>query len=112
MRVEAPNKEYGGRIGRDVFVDGVCENASESQRWYYLEQGYVISDEDEEVAEDTESDQDAGVPEAPDFEVPSRAASTVVWAEFLTSQGIEHPEDASRAQLIDMWEAHNGEVAD
>lgn len=45
MRVTAPNPEYTGRVGKDAFANGVCEDASESQRSYYERKGYIIDGE-------------------------------------------------------------------
>lgn len=96
MRVFAPNKYYCGRVGADVFVNGVCENASEAQRWYYVGRGYRIEDEEPVV-------ELAGP--------PSKRAAVGKWREFLGSQGLAYPEGAARADLIRLWEEANGEVS-
>ncbi|AIU31174.1 Hypothetical protein Cul210931_1859 [Corynebacterium ulcerans] len=101
MRVIAPNKEFTGRVGLDWFVNGVCESASDSQRQYYKAQGYEI-------------DEAAGSLEVvPELEkAPTGNATKAVWKEFLAGHGIEVPANATRDDMREMWEAHNGKVAD
>ncbi|KAA9227051.1 hypothetical protein F6I42_03510 [Corynebacterium amycolatum] len=95
MRVFAPNKYYCGRVGADVFINGVCEYASEAQRWYYVGRGYRIEDEGD----------------SPVREVPSKRASVGKWRDFLESRGITYPDGAARSDLIRLWEESNGEVS-
>lgn len=40
-------------------------------------------------------------------ESPRRNGSTSEWSKFLTEQGIEHDENASRDNLVQLWDAHN-----
>ncbi|HFG8808094.1 TPA: hypothetical protein ACGIY5_001461 [Corynebacterium striatum] len=42
MKVIAKNKNYNGRIGVDVFANGVCEQASEEQLSYYRRHGFTV----------------------------------------------------------------------
>lgn len=98
MRVRAPNEEYSGRIGRDMFVDGVCDNASAEQLWYYRRCGFTI--EEQHVAE----------PSAP-VEPPPEYVSTQEWKNFLDSVGITYPEKARRSELIALWKESHATVS-
>lgn len=40
-------------------------------------------------------------------EAPRRNGSTSEWSKFLTEQGIEHDENASRDHLVQLWDARN-----
>jgi hypothetical protein len=46
------------------------------------------------------------VPRAERREAPHGNASTAEWQAFLTSQGVEFPEDAKRDDLKDIWAEH------
>lgn len=52
MRVEAPNANYTGPVGRDTFANGVCEDASPQQEAYYRRKGYRIVGDVEKQPED------------------------------------------------------------
>lgn len=39
---------------------------------------------------------------------PSKKATKAVWKAFLNAQQFEVPEDASRADMIDVWESWHG----
>lgn len=41
---------------------------------------------------------------------PARNASTEVWRAFLANQHVEFGADASRADLIDLWDAHRAKA--
>lgn len=43
----------------------------------------------------------------PESEVPAGNASSSTWEEFLERQGIDVPEDATRSQMINLWESHS-----
>lgn len=46
-------------------------------------------------------------PEVAEVDAPAGNASSAVWAEFLEAQGVDVPEDATRSQMIALWESHN-----
>lgn len=46
-------------------------------------------------------------PEVAEVDAPAGNASSAVWAEFLEAQGVDVPEDATRAQMIALWESRN-----
>ncbi|WP_276922448.1 hypothetical protein [Corynebacterium pyruviciproducens] len=50
VKVTAPVEGYAGRIGNDVFVDGVAEVEKEAVD-YYLRHGYEVEGEGNETAE-------------------------------------------------------------
>ena len=50
VKVIAPVEGYAGRIGNDVFVDGVAEVEKEAVD-YYLRHGYEVEGEGNETAE-------------------------------------------------------------
>ena len=96
MKVTAPNKEYSGRVGRDIFVDGECADGSPEQEAYYRRRGYTLD----------------GASATPVGQPPAGNASRAEWVEFLAGQGIDAPGDAKRDELRDLWEEHHAEVAD
>lgn len=102
MRVYAPNKTYSGRIGKDVFVNGVCENAVDSQLWYYRALGYQVEGfSGEQTPENTTGK----------LTPPPEHGSTQEWKNFLTAVGVDYPEKPKRAELIELWRQFNGAVS-
>ncbi|MDU0478385.1 hypothetical protein QVA66_03920 [Staphylococcus chromogenes] len=99
MRVLAKNTEFTGKVGQDTFVDGVCENASESQHFYYEAAGYTVEDSVED-SKDIGTEDEAPKP-------PAKNAGVAKWQEFLTTQGIEFSDDADKIALIELWENYN-----
>ena len=41
---------------------------------------------------------------------PAKTASKAAWTTFLTDQGIDVPKDASRADMIDLWNLHQDDT--
>lgn len=46
------------------------------------------------------------------FGAPPETAAKAVWAGFLTEHGVEYSVNATKAQMIEAWEASRGEDAD
>lgn len=57
-----------------------------------IDRGYVTVTKREEIA-------------APRTEPPPRFGTKQAWIDFLTDQGYEIPPNATRAELLDMWDA-------
>ncbi len=51
-------------------------------------------------------------PEADPFGTPPESATKAVWQEFLTEQGVAYPADATKAELLEAWSAHNAKPVD
>lgn len=47
---------------------------------------------------------DGGIEEVEEVEVPNRSGRRDAWAEFLDYHDIAYPEDAKRAELIELWD--------
>jgi len=116
IRVTAPNRGFTGRINGDSFYRGVCDDATEANLPYYLRQGYLIGDAadlpsavmPEQEPEPADEPEPVTVTEKPKVAVssesPKRNAPRGVWAKFLTEQGLDAAENASRDDLIKLWE--------
>lgn len=108
MRVTAPNRNYNGSYGADVFVRGVCENASERHRGYYVRAGYGV-DGDEPVKPEAPEPKPVVEEEKPKADpavsAPPRSATTDEWREFAEAAGIEVADDAKRSEIIAAYEA-------
>lgn len=116
IRVMARNRAFMGRVNGDQFYRGVCDDASEANLDYYRRQGYFIGDAvDLPTAVPPSEDQilDAASAAVKELEeqgpadtpaAPKRNAPRAVWASFLTEQGLDAAEDASRDDLIQIWE--------
>lgn len=107
MRVVAPNKEYSGRVGRDIFVNGVCENASPEQEMYYRRHGYTIKHYVEPLA--IPVDLQPAVP--PLAELPGGNASREDWAAAAAARGIEVTEEMKRDDIRELVTQHEADTA-
>lgn len=117
MRVTAPNRQYNGNYGRDVFVNGVCEDASERHRAYYLKAGYDVDGEKTKAAKPKKTPTTAPVVEekgetnqSAAVAAPPRSASADEWREFAESINLSVPEGARRSEIIAAYEAAQATV--
>lgn len=107
MRVTAPNRAYNGRYGTDVFINGVCENASERHRAYYVAAGYDVDGKTSKAPENKAPKQaEQPAPEQRETkkvtaqQAPPRSATTDEWREFAESIDLDIDEDARRSDII------------
>ena len=68
--------------------------------------GLVFADLAEDPETEAESDEPAPVDEAADNGMPSARATVKEWVTYMAEQGIEHPEDATKAEMRVIAEAH------
>lgn len=117
MRVTAPNRAYNGNYGNDIFVNGVCENASERHRDYYVKAGYGV--DGAAVKEPKQEPLKPVVPTEPEQRevnqvtapaAPPRSATTEEWREFAESINLDIPADARRSDIIAAYEAAQAAV--
>lgn len=118
MRVKAPNKQYCGRYGVDVFVNGVCEDASETHRDYYVSAGYevdgkVVSKPEPKTPANAEkaggtSSQAETVTDNDTPTPPPRSATREEWFEFACSMGLDVDEEAKRSEIISAYDKSVG----
>lgn len=76
-----------------------------------VEKGFIVivADSGETPAQDApEPEAEVEDDEDDDIEPPANNASRVAWANFLASQNISVPEDATRDNLIHLWQQASG----
>lgn len=83
--VKTPVKNWSGTFAGDVFVNGICENPSDSNMRYYSRHGYKISDLAPEPGEPDPEDQDSA-PEK--LKRPGSDAVKADWVAYAESLGI------------------------
>lgn len=89
VKVTAPVAGYSGRIGADVFVDGVAE-VEESGLDYYRRHGYIVGDETSEQVEVPSAERDANEAEVIGDNVrPAPGARKADWVAYAESLGID-----------------------
>jgi hypothetical protein len=75
-----------------------------------ISKGYVnvVADQPavEHVVQIVETQREAAKNEKALTGAPAESAAKSVWAEFLDSRGVEYPADATKAQMIEVWERY------
>lgn len=108
VKVIAPVEGYAGRIGNDVFVDGVAEVEKEAVD-YYLRHGYEVEGEDNETAEKQtvpSAERVANEAEIHGENVrPASGATKAEWVAYAEKLGIE-TNGLNKADIIDLCAEH------
>lgn len=99
MIVTAPNTNYCGVIGGDVFVEGVCKDPNPGNLWYYEQNGFgigagTIADTDEEATEELPAE--LAVATRQETQAKKKA-----WEDYATALGLD-PTGMTRDQIITM----------
>lgn len=92
----------------DVVPDGVVLSARLLEADAPAEADSLVEfDTPDADAEESDEDvEDAGVDAVEAVEEPAGNASTEAWREFLTTNGVDFPAEAKRAELKQLWDAH------
>lgn len=112
VKIFAPNKQYSGKTGGVVFVDGVAEADDEKHeselKFFKRHKKFGIGEpvEEEDAVDESEEDTDGGEAQEPDSGkepvdipgMPNSKATRSEWAEFAESMGIT-TEGLSIAQM-------------
>lgn len=89
VKVTAPVAGYSGRIGADVFVDGVAE-VEESGLDYYRRHGYIVGDETSEQVEVPSAARVVNDTEIVDDNArPASGGRKADWVDYAESLGID-----------------------
>lgn len=95
-RVQTPVKNWSGVFAGDVFINGVCEQAKDSNLAYYRRHGYIISApaglQEEEPSPDGEQ------PEPPPIPRPDDDAKKAEWVAYAHARGI-NPDGMTIAEI-------------
>lgn len=102
-RLTVERTPYIDKLIRRGFVRVVTESATGT--------GATVDTARAVVAAQAAQDEPAAPTDAPTRE-PGRNASTEDWSEFMRAQGFDVAADASRADLIDAWDARDTTTAD
>lgn len=96
MIVTAPNTNYCGVIGGDVFVEGVCKDPNLGNLWYYKRNGFGIGN----GTTSEELPAELAVATRPETQAKKKA-----WEDYARVLGLD-PTGMTRDQIITMVDAH------
>ncbi len=98
--VRTPVEGYNGKVGDDVFVDGLCESPSKRNLAYYRRHGYTIEGEPsaEESGEATAGESD--VSETESLARPEPKASKADWVAYAEHIGAPVSADFTKDEVV------------
>lgn len=97
MIVTAPNTNYSGVIGGDVFVEGVCKEPNSCNLWYYEQNGFAIDTSPVDTTGDEAEEELPG--ELAVATRPEATAKKKAWEDYAWALGL-NPTGMTRDQII------------